>query len=1440
MKNLSSTILDRNSKKMFELMLMKPNRRFITLYSTFYRPDNLMRFSLRVLLTLIISNFYLFAQTIHFEQLNTSNGLSNNNVYDILQDNTGFIWFATDDGLNRFDGYNFKVFRNDPKNRNSLSDNSIRSLKQSKDGKIWIGTKSGMLNSYDPVSEKFEKWEIKSELIKENTITTIYSDKNNFIWIGTYRSGLYRLNPSNGKIDNWQYDPDDINSLSYNYVLAILEDDAGNFWISTYHGLNKFNPDYSPSKFIKYYKDQNTPNTLSDNILWNLSRSENDKNIMWIGTAAGLTSYNFDTEEFKRIEIPNPENLQFGTGTGEVIEEKAGKELFFWIDSYAGLLRYNLISGKCERLLHERNNPFSIPSNRINKIYRDNSDVMWVATDNGIAYLSPKHKKFNYAASEDFSFLNSKELYRLSINALVKTSNGTLWIGTEKGIFHTELKEGTTVIKKLPVLSNVNVWSLSPGNKNDLWIGTYGNGFYQLNSVTKNITDWTLIDKRTPVASKYFIKSILNCSGGSIWIGYWGLGLANLDLQKLKFNTWLYAIKDSNSISHNDVWVLFQDSKNRIWIGTNGGGLNLVTGENTKRFIRWISDDNNNSGLSSNSIYSICEAKYFPSVFENQTDSSRDETVLWIGTNNGLNKFVITNPSEDNPENLEVQIKRFTIADGLADNSVKSIVEDESGKLWLGTSSGISLFDPSLSKFINFTEEDGIDGKDFNLLSALAIGDGYILMGSKAGLNYFRPADIRLSEYEPNIVITDFQIFNKTVIAGDASLIKSSISFVEEITIPYSDNVFSFEYAALDFASSSSIQYAYKMENFDNDWIYGGNRRFVTYTNLNPGEYIFMVKSTNHDGIWCENTKAVKVIITPPWWQTYWAMILYFIILILGVLGIIKFQIYRNRLQDNLKLREFEAHHLREVEKMKSRFFENLSHEFRTPLTLIKGPLEQLLSGKVKENLSDYYRLILRNTEKLQGLIDELLELSKLESESIPINKQQLELTGLLRKFTYSFMPLAEQNKIELKFYSNTDLLFIDTDRDKLEKIVNNLLSNAFKFTPAGGAVTVELSLVLEGEQNNAIIKVKDTGTGIPEEHHSKIFNRFHKVESNRNYGGFGIGLSLVKELITLLGWNISVSSQMGSGSEFIISIPLPENFENVNQAQTELQEHNHNVKENGNGVTAPIYDQLNENETANKQTVGKHIILIVEDSPDVRVYVADLLKNEYEILLAENGEKGLELALDNIPDLILSDIMMPGMDGIEFCRRIKTSWQTSHIPIILLTAKVGDESKLEGLETGADDYLTKPFNADELLVRIKNLIEQRKHLREKFSKDLNLQPVSLAVNSTDKKFIQSMLEVIEKNISNNKFDLQVLAEELFIGKRQLQRKVTALTGNGPGEFIRTVRLKKAADLILENKLSITQIAYEIGFESPAQFTRAFKKLFNILPSDFRANSARK
>ena len=631
------------------------------------------------------------------------------------------------------------------------------------------------------------------------------------------------------------------------------------------------------------------------------------------------------------------------------------------------------------------------------------------------------------------------------------------------------------------------------------------------------------------------------------------------------------------------------------------------------------------------------------------------------------------------------------------------------------------------------------------------------------------------------------------------------------------------------------------LEGYDEDWIDAGSQRNATYTNIDPGKYEFKVKAANPDGVWSSDEATVILNISDPWWGTGWAYAFYVIMFAAGLIALRRFELNRSRLKNLIRMQEFEAKKQYEVDEMKTRFIANLSHEFRTPLLLIKGPLEQMMNDNLGIKNLERCTTVIRNTENLQTLINQLLELSQLESSSIPVKAQKINLITLLRGLIFSFESLAKEKNIKLLMENSEEIIFAWIDREKFEKIINNLLSNAFKFTKGDGSISISVERIIVDQKEFTEIKVSDTGIGISQAKLEKIFDRFYQVDDSiqRTYGGSGIGLALVKELVDLHGWDISVASEIQKGTEFKLKIPLGDDYldenQKVNQSQSEYA-----IVENGtNASTVSLRKKASEYQFTNEMAEetnqdNKPCILIVEDSKDVQVYLDDILNSGYSVSTAMNGVEGLKAAQERMPDLIVSDVMMPEMDGFEFCRRLKTDERTSHIPVILLTAKATSHDKIEGLETGADDYIMKPFEANELKVRIKNLIEQRKKLRDYFKKHTAFDLTEVNVTSVDKKFLEKTISIINNHISDTGFSVDAFADEIGMSRSQLHRKLVSLIGESPGDLIRRIRLTKAAKLIEQNFGNISEIALEVGFNNPANFTQSFKEQFGVSPTEYK------
>ncbi len=1028
-----------------------------------------------------------------FGRIDVETGLSSNTVYAIFQDNTGFIWFGTDDGLNRYDGYNFKVFRNDPDDSNSISSNNIWSLMTARSGNIWVGTKTGELNRYDPRSEKFVSWKIESDVAEENSITCSYEDKKGNIWVGTYRDGLYKLDPLNNTIEHWSSDPDNSKSLSHYYVRSITGDDFGNIYVATYIGFNKFNPSVS-NEFERYYHNPSEKNSICNNIIWSISKSSLDSNQIWLGTANGLTIYNMAENTFSRIEIPNPQDLLYGTSVGQVIEQMIDGEKIIWVNSYAGLLKMNLSSGETKRFLHIENNQQSLIDNQINQIFRDLSGVVWLATDNGISYLSPKNARFNSAGSMLLGSESSNILLRKNITAIVKTPDHKIWFGTTDGLYY--FSQINNKVSSYPEFENTPVWSLGSGNDNDLWVGTFGTGLKQIFLKTGLDKSWDLDHPDIQTQAVYYNKSLLKDRKNNVWVGYWGAGVSRINSKTNKYDLWLNDPDNPNSLSNNDVWVIKEDRLGRIWLGTQGGGLNLFEDEDKVIFHRWTKQETNMEGLNSNNIYSMCEAAHL--------SLEKNETVLWIGTSNGLNKVTIKNKGADIYD-VKVAIVSYTINDGLPDNSVKSILEDDNGNLWLGTGFGISFFNIQKKIFTNFSTSDGLTSSVFNFESALKTNSGLMLFGSTHGINIFKPGGMVLSTFKPPLSLTDFLIFNTRVKAGDGSVLKQSASLTEEIVLNYNHNVFSFEFAALDFNSPKTIKYAYIMEGFEKEWVYSGNRRLATYTNLDPGDYTFKFKSTNADGVWNENAKSISIIITPPFWMTWWFRGL-IIFAFLSVGPIIYYRRVNHLKKEGYRQVAFSKQLIQSQEEERKRIASELHDSLGQDLLVIKN---LALMNKNKDEQFD-------EISKTAGFaIDEVRRIS------YNLHPYQLDRLGLSRAINSMFTNIESVSKIKFDInIGNVDNLFEKEKEINIYRIVQECVTNIIKHSGANKA-----RVVVEKEKDVLLLEIGDNGKG---------FN-FESTKSESK----GFGLKNLENRVSFLGGNLEFKSNKEFKTQIKVKIPL-------------------------------------------------------------------------------------------------------------------------------------------------------------------------------------------------------------------------------------------------------------------------------------------------------------
>jgi len=1360
-------------------------------------------------------------EKIQFKHLTKEEGLSDNSSWGMIQDRKGFIWIGTPDGLNRYDGRKFKIFKHSIDDPNSLGANSVQALWEDKSGVLWIGTLGGGLNKYNPEQENFTRYVNPYDSSKlANSIITIYEDKSGILWIGMHHGGLNMFDSKSEKFITYKNIPDDSTSISNNIIWTISEDSKGNLWIGTVGGgLNKFNRENKT--FTRYLHNPKDPTSLSHNEVVNIR--EDKSGAIWVSTSGGgLNKFTYKDDKqlplFKHLKYD--QNNPSGLPNNYIDYMLIDKNNVMWIGTEQGGLSRTISSLDDMSKLsfisykHVPLDQFSLSSNEIPYIYPDNSGLFWITTQGGgVNNFNLKQKQFrNYKQKQD----DPLSLGGSNVTSVYEDKDGVIWIGTWDGGLNKwdRAKNKFAHYKHIPndptSLSTNRVTVIYEDKSGVIWVGTWNQGLNKFDKRTGKFYTYWHDPSNVKTISDNLIYSINEDKSGVLWIGTANGGLCTYDRESDSFIHFNYKYDSTNILSStHSSSIYLVDKSGTLWISADDGGLISVNFQNNE-FIHYKHQPNNPNSLSNDVVTDVYEDK---------------SGFFWIGTSGGgLNKF----------DKVNGLFRCYLTKDGLPSDNITGVLEDDNGNLWITTNDGLSKFNPQLETFRNYDIEDGLSS--ISLVKGCKIKTGEMILGSDKGFVVFYPDSIKDNTHVPPVYITDFYLFNKPVPIGYDSLsgrtiLSKSIIECDEIELNYDDEVFSFEFAALDFQAPMKNMYAYIMEGFDKDWTYtDADRNLATYTNLDPGEYVFRVKGSNNDGYWNETGASIKIIILPPWWRTNLAYLIYFLLIGSIIYVTWKAQLKRLKNKHEYEMSKFEAQKLHEVDELKSRFFTNISHEFRTPLTLILGPVKQMIEklneGKMKDDLG----IVHRNANKLLELVNQLLDISKLESGNMKLQTVPQNIVPLVKALALSFTSYAERKTITLKFTSSEAEIVVYIDKDKIEKIITNILSNAFKFTPEGGTIEVT---VRKDERNSNII-ISDTGVGIPKEKISKIFDRFYQVDGShtREQEGSGVGLSLTKELVELHRGKIEVESEEGKGSTFAVSIPLgkehlsPEEIVEKEKAQDFEDE-----------KLKPVYDEEIERKCFHYVELYENeslpVLLLIEDNSDVRNYIKINLNNDYKVLEAVDGEDGWNKSVEQIPDLIVSDVMMPKMDGFKLCEKLKTDERTSHIPIILLTAKAAKEDKLEGYETGADEYIMKPFEPDELRARIKNLIQQRKRLHEHFKRQGIIDFEKSKIASIDKKFLQKALDIINKNISHSEFGVEVFAELLNVSRSVLHRKIVSLTGESPGDLIRYIRLKKASQLIEQKFGNITEISLEVGFNNPGQFARSFQKQFGVSPSTY-------
>ena len=1358
-----------------------------------------------------------------FRHLTAKDGFTSATVNTIYKDSQGFIWLGAFDGLYRYDGYEFKGYNHDPADPTSLSNNTINNIFEDKDEVLWIGSLWSGLNKYNRTKDNFKRYYPNPDTssLDVNGILCIYQDLQGTIWASTKTGGLHQYIDSTDSFISYKYDTVDPVNFK-NYVNCILEDSKGNFWTGTRKGLYLFDRGkekyYEPgflnevsgiysfndsNKFFAFDDHKNIRNYLQ-NCRYN-DIIEDNNGIYWFGTHGVLLKYdpNLNKLSYFESQVGDPTSLSTNY-INKIVEDPGVDNNTLWISTYWGLNQFNKETGNNKRYLHDPINQQSLPYSVIHGLYLDDDGLLWIGNENsGVSILNLMNTHYEYYQLE--SKQDKDQL--LTATSFCKDRNGFTWVGTNKGgLFKYDQKMNLVDHYNFSHSNLIN--SIHETDDGLLIVGTYY-GLFLYDRISNEYIHCTLISDGSPLQSAARINAIFRDSFDWNWVGIGGIPQKGLFYQKpeSKETTNFHQITQY-PLDHTDIRDFYEDKKKVLWVATNGGGIYLLKPENRDSL----------------NFEKFEEDGAIPLLLNTLTIYADQNGFLWFGGFNGLTRY---SPKDGS-------IIHFNSRNGLEADAIYDIVGD-GNYLWLSSDKGLLRFDPEASqdKKVKIMQlSDGIPFEDIYTYDIYRSKDGLIHVGGKRGSENgffrFHPDNLKENQHIPPVVITSFQVNNKPF-PLDSNIIEK-----KHLVLKYNQNYFSFEFAALDYVNPERNQYAYKLEGIDEDWVQSGNRRFVNYTGIAHGSYLFRVKGSNNDGVWNKKGISISITILPPPWKTWWAYSLYVLFIISILYMFIRFYLRRQRLIHKLELEQLQTEKLEELDKMKSNFFANISHEFRTPLTLILGPVAKVLTKIKDESIRQDLSMMQRNARRLQKLINQLLSLSKLESGKLKLQAREDNIVSLVKSYVQSFESLAKQKNIELDFKSDKEIIHIYVDQDKIENILNNLLSNAFKFTPENGRIEIRVTHQI----SNVTIIISDTGPGLPPEKLPHIFDRFYQVDETytKDQEGTGIGLALTKELVELHYGKISVESKEGEGTSFKIQLPLgTQQLKGDEIIDGSVDGRQLTVDSRQLTVDSPESDLVDAKTETPSESDPRPVLLVVEDNADLRVYIRGYLDESYQVVEAINGKDGLDKAIMHIPDLVISDVMMPEMNGYELCKNLKTDERISHIPVILLTARASMESRIEGLETGADDFITKPFDHEELQVRIKNLIQQRRKLKEIILMNIgSVNQLSVSgVSSMEQMFLKKAVKVVENYISDSEFSVELFAKKMLMSRVQLHRKLKALVEQTASEFIRTIRLNKAAFLLKEKSGNIAEIAYDVGFTNPSYFSECFRAQFGKLPSEY-------
>lgn len=1429
-----------------------------------------------------------------FEYFDTDAGLSQNTVTSIHCDTRGFLWVGTMNGLNRFDGYQFKIYQNTPEQPEMLTNNRVISIWEDEQEFLWFETYDGYYHYMNPRAEAFAtlpNYQLSLEE-KYSKINCFYQHTSDEVWLGSSNSGVYRLRYDSVRDDyvSSQFLSRGQFAISNNDIRFIVADRDSNLYFGTRNGLNVLKNKNKRAEnfyFEHFFPEMNFTSAIAINnevwlatsnsgiVIYNLETRSfyvlnknnspldcNNIDLLKVSSkgnilvgSAGLYIYQPETKNWLQVEVDGERIDKIFEDSEAVLWVTNGKFGVKQVNQFTGTSRHFDLTPPDYRYLSDRERPY---------FYEDRNKQLWICIHGG--GLAQYQRANDYFVFHRNNPSDPKSISSNTVMCMTEDKNGTLWVGTglqgglNKVIFQNPAFKSVqfdahyddfmeNIVRALMEDENGNIWVASKGGKIKIY--------------DKNINEITppLSYPFTPEGGLvYNVYAIFQDSRGYIWLGSKGAGIAvstqpashSNSYRNIRFHRYQNNPTDSSTLVNDNIYCFDEDAHGNIWIGTYGGGLSFTNAEDVSR-LKFQSVNTANSNLSNDMIRDIefdsnnnlwvastfglnklsgdihpDSAYVFEGFYrdpENENSLSYNDVVhifedsrqqLWFGTfGGGLNKL-----------NGIGTFKSYTSIDGLCNNDVFGITEDQQGYIWLSTENGLSRFDPMNEFFENYNKSNSLGSDNFSENTCLHTADGKLFFGSSKGFEVVMPEKIVNKEYISHLTFTNFQLFNKDVdVHSPGSPLLQSISYTEKIELAHNQSSFSIEFSAMNFLDDSKTQFAYLLENFDDEWNYIGSERKATYTNLKPGDYLFKVKSALWNGNWDSEAASIQIKINPPWWQTNNAYIIYLIVFVVGTFLVSRAVIRMSSIRNQLKVEKA-------VNEVKLQFFTNISHEIRTPLTLILGPIEDVLSDS---SFPDRYRptlyMMQKNGKRMLHLLNQLLEFRKAQNRKMTLKVAPVDIVEFTKGIYDNFVPHAQYKQINFSFNAKAHPENVWADPYRIDSVIFNILSNAFKFTPPGNSV--QISIDQNTDKNEVYIKVLDGGPGISSKDIPLIFNRYTILSDDKNpNAGTGIGLNLSNEIVKLHGGEIRVENHPGKGCEFCVV--LKAGVEHLHDQQNVLFIDEGPAKKEKERSMLDAFP-VSETETVInlKQNTSGPLVLVVEDNLQILKYISEALAADFSIVTATNGKEGLEEAAKHGPELIISDVMMPVINGIEMTRQLKENFETCHIPVILLTAKSGIDDQILGIDSGAEAYVLKPFNVAVLKSMMQNMLAQRKLILNKYHGKAEVEVADIKINSRNQEFLDKVIKYIEDNYSDPQLSITSLVEYSCVSRTVFYNKIKSLTGLSPIELMRQIKLKIAAQM-LENGYNVNETAFKIGFNDTRYFSKQFKELYGESPSSYK------